>query len=92
MGASEKRLIYVRAVWGHKDKLWSGGFLSPVWIFLVLLVAVLWLVFSCAVAHEREFLSSLTMLLEHQQPLVIGVGRSSRKKKGNSFTFGLGFL
>lgn len=88
MGASEKRLIYFRLVWGHKDK----GFLSAVQVFLVLLVAVLWLVFSCAVAHEREFLSSLTMLLEHQQPLVIGVGRSSRKKKGNSFTFGLGFL
>lgn len=92
MGISEKRLDYFKLVWGHKGKFSSRGLLSVVPVFFVLVVAVLWFVFACAVAHKCEFLSSLTMLLEHQQPLVIGVGWSSCKKEGNTFTFGLGLL
>ena len=32
------------------------------------------------------------MFLEHQHTLVVGVGRSSREKECNAFTFGLGLL
>lgn len=61
-------------------------------VFLVLFVAVFWLVFSCTVAHKCVFLGPLPMFFEHQQPLVVGVGRSSRKKESNTLTFGLGLL
>lgn len=86
MGISEEILVFFRIVRSHKGKFNSMVF------FLVLFVAVLWLVFSCAVADKCVFLGPLPMFLEHQHPLVVGVGRSSRKKESNTFTFGLGLF
>lgn len=91
MGISEEMLVYFRTVWSHKGKFNSVGFLFVVFVFLVF-VAELWFVFSGAVAHKCVFLGPLPMFLEHQHPLVVGVGRSSRKKESDTFTFGLGFL
>lgn len=68
------------------------GFLVLYFVFLVLFVAVLWFVFSRAVAYKCVFLGPLSMFLEHQHPLIVGVGRSSRKKESNAFTFGLDFF
>jgi len=68
------------------------GSLSVVFVLLVLFVAVLWFVFSCAVADKCVFLGPLPMFLEHQHPLVVGVGWSSSEKESNTFTFGLGLL
>lgn len=92
MCISEEMLVCVRIVCSQKSKFNSVVWLFAVYCFLVLFVAVLWFVFSCAVAHKCVFLGPLPMFLEHQHPLVVGVGRSSRKKKSNMFTFGLGFL
>lgn len=92
MGISEKMLFYFRSVWSHKCKFNSVGFLFVVFVFLILFVAVFWFVFSCAVAHKCVFLGPLPMFLEHQHPLVVGVGPSSRKKESNTFTFGFGLL
>ena len=66
------------------------GFL--LFVFLVLVVAVLRLVLSCAVAHKCVLLGPLPMFLEHQHPFVVGVGRSSREEESNTFTFGLVLL
>lgn len=87
MGISEEMLVYFRTIWSQKGKF--NSFLFLVFVFLVVFVAVLLFVFSCAVAHQCVFLGPLSMFLEHQHPLVVGVGRSSRKKESNAFTFGL---
>lgn len=92
MGISEEMLVYFRTVRSQKGKFNSVGFLFVVFVFLVLFVAVLWFVFSCAVAYKCVFLGPLPMFLKHQHPPVVGVGRSSRKKESNTFTFGLGLL
>lgn len=92
MDISEEILIYFRIARSHKGKFNSVGILFVFFVFLVLFVAVLWFVFSSAVAHKCVFLGPLPMFLEHQHPLVVGVGRSSREEESNTFTFGLGLL
>lgn len=59
---------------------------------VVLVATVPYFVLPSAVAHKCVFLGPLPMFLEHQHPLVVGVGRCSSEKKSNSFTFGLGLL
>lgn len=88
MGIRLKMLVYFRILRSHKREFNSVGF----FVLPVVFVAVLRLVFSCAVAHECVFLGPLPMFLEHQHPLVVGVGRSSREEESNTFTFGLGLL
>lgn len=92
MGICEEMLIYFRAVWSHKGKFNSMGSFSVLLVLLVLFVTELWFVLSCAVANKCVFLGPLPMFLEHQHPLVVGVGWRSSEKKSNTFTFGLGLL
>lgn len=86
--ASLEVFVYFRITRSHEGELNSAGFSA----FPVFFVAGLRLVFSGAVAHKGVFLGPLPVLLEHQHPLVVGVGRSGRKEERDTLTFRLGLL
>lgn len=80
--------VYFRMTCSYKGEFNSAAF--PV--FFVVFVSGLRLVFSSTVAHQGVFLGPLPMLFEHQHPLVVGVGRSSREEESDTLTFRLGLL
>lgn len=92
MDIREEMLFEIRILGSYKGKFNCVRVLLVLFVFLFLFVTVLRFVFSCSVAHKCVFFGPLPMFLEHQHPLVVGVGRSSSKKESNTFTFGLGLL
>lgn len=61
-------------------------------VTVVVFVFIIGLVLTSTVADKSILLGSLSMLLKHQHPLIIGVGGRSRQQKSNALAFGLGLF